>query len=93
MSNTQNGRRSPVAGLVAIALSSVLAGCAMSSTSGDFGKALQSNQTAQIINPMAGNRSGQDQSIDGQRAAKAVNSFRKADTKARDQRLIIDLAE
>ncbi len=72
-----------------------LAACAtpIDVPSAHFGEAVAANSATQTVDPMASTRDLQTGGIDGMRAARAIDDFRKADTEAQSQRLVIDLAD
>lgn len=81
--------------LMALAASlAVLAGCVNDRAQhidDDFGNAVRHNIALQTIDPQAGGDDGSD-SIDGQRAAQAVERMREASPQVDDASLLDDLA-
>ncbi len=91
----QQRLRGACRGLWIVAAAIGVAACAapLDTPPARFGEAIAANRATQTVDPTASTRDLQTSGIDGQRAARAVNDFRKADTEAKSQRLVIDLAD
>jgi type IV pilus biogenesis protein CpaD/CtpE len=57
----------------------------------DFGNSVKSNMAAQIVNPEAGKDDRPAPPLDGQKAEKAMKSYREEKGEATSERLLIDV--
>ena len=57
----------------------------------DFGDAVKTNTALQVVNPEAGMAEQPAPPLEGQKAEKAMDKYRKEEGKAPSQRLIIDV--